>query len=140
VITAIDTNVLIDVFGADPSFGKCSAAAIRQCMQEGSIYACEVVWAETATAFPTQSAFEKAIDTLNIEFSSITSETALIAANAWKKYRQAGGRRERMVADFLIGAHALNQCERLLTRDRGFYRKYFSKLHIIDSADVEVAI
>jgi predicted nucleic acid-binding protein len=132
VITAVDTNVLVDIFGADKTFGQRSAQALRQCIQEGSVYACEVVWAETATVFPNHEAFIKVIEILDIEFSSINKETSLIAANAWRKYRESGGKRERVVADFLIGAHAATQCERFLTRDRGFYRNYFTSLTIID--------
>jgi predicted nucleic acid-binding protein len=132
VITAIDTNILIDIFMADKIFGKRSAEALRRCIQEGSLCANEVVWTEAATVFPNHEEFIKSMDTLGIEFSPILQETALVASNAWREYRKSGGKRERVVADFLIGAHATIQCERLLTRDRGLYPNCFKSLVVID--------
>ena len=37
----------------------------------------------------------------------------------------------RTVPDFLIGAHALLQCQGLITRDAGFFRDYFKGLKVI---------
>lgn len=51
---------------------------------------------------------------------------------AWRAYRASGGPRERVAADFLVGAHAQEHAERLLTRDRGFHRAAFSGLVIVD--------
>jgi predicted nucleic acid-binding protein len=135
VITAIDTSVLLDVFGADPTFGPGSRTALSKCIAEGSVIACDVVFAETCASFPEQGAAEAALARLRIDFSSLNTATSLATGQVWRSYRKAGGTRERVIADFLIGAHAMANADRLLTRDRGFYRRYFKKLVVLDPSD-----
>lgn len=132
MITAVDTNILLDIFGADPTFGPQSKEAVRSCLGEGTLIACDVVWAEVASFFPSSEAAQDTMYRLGIEFSPILLETSLAASRAWRTYRNRGGGRQRVVADFLIGAHAISQADRLLTRDRGFYRAYFSRLKVLD--------
>jgi predicted nucleic acid-binding protein len=131
-ITAVDTNILGDIFFADPDFGPLSKSALQRCRLEGSLIACEVVWAEIVAAFSSTSLLEAAMGGLTIGFSPMDLQSCLYAGNAWKEYRKAGGSRQRMIADFLIGSHALKHATRLLTRDRGFYRKYFPDLIVLD--------
>jgi len=132
MITAVDTNVLLDVFGADPKFSAASAQALRRCLREGALIASEVVWAETATVFGDVRRFQNAMDRLPASFSPMTADAALKAAEAWRRYRTSGGPRKRIAADYLIGAHALIAADRLLTRDRGLYRRYFAGLRVLD--------
>ena len=132
MITAVDTNVLLDVFGANQKYGTAAAVALDRCAAEGSLVASAVVWSETAAAFAEEAAFERAMRDLGVSFSPLTEAAANRAARQWRSYRQRGGRRDRITSDFLIGAHALIRAERLLTRDRGFFRQHFSGLQIID--------
>ena len=135
MMTAVDTSVLIDVFGADSRFGTTSANALRRCLNEGTVVACGVVWSESRAAFQSDDEFLQAVRALGVVFSPPTEQAAMLAGATWKKYRASGGKRDRVIADFLIGAHAVAQCDRLLTRDRGYYKKYFEGLVVRDPAN-----
>jgi len=135
MITAVDTNVLLDVFGADPGFGDRSRSAIRSALLEGGLVACDVVWAEVSAAFPSASDAEGAMDQLGVRFAPLDERMSTAAGGAWRSYRRSGGSRTRILADFLIGAHATTGADRLLTRDRGFYRKHFDRLAVLDPSE-----
>ena len=131
MITAVDTSILIDILEPDPNFGPASKEALKRCLREGSVVGCEVVWAEVAVAYG--YAVERAVEAMHrmgVLFSSINSDATIEAARCWYEYLRKGGSRRRIAADFLIGAHALIQADRLLTRDKGFFRSYFKNLEV----------
>lgn len=132
MITAVDSNVLIDIFGEDPAFFAASSRALTTVLAKGALVCSEVVYAEVAAQFGDRAKLDRSLEILSVGYFPLSAEAAFTAGDAWKTYRKTKGKRDRMVADFLIGAHALTQCDHLLTRDRGFYRKYFDKLSIID--------
>jgi len=132
LITAVDTSVLLDVFTADPEHLERSRTALRDSIARGRVVACEVVWAEVSAFFPDTAVAAEAMDALGINFAASSIDASLAAGAAWAEYRRRGGKRDRVVPDFLIGAHAILDADRLVTRDRGFYRSYFSELEVFD--------
>jgi len=130
MITFVDTNVLLDVFLPDPQWGEKSKQALDHAYAGGSLVINEIIYAELAPQFPEKRLLDETMKTLGIRVVLLDLESAYAAGAKWKKHIESGGKRERVLADFLIGAHAEKIAERLMTRDRGFYRKYFSALNI----------
>jgi hypothetical protein len=94
VITAVDTNILIDILEPDPVHGLRSKEALKKCLREGAVVACDVVWAEVATAYGHNSnELVEALRAMRIGFSAMSMEAALGAARSWHNYRRRRGTR-----------------------------------------------
>lgn len=134
MISAIDTSVLFDIFLPDPTFVEKSHVAVREAFAAGSLVICEPVYAELASHFASQHELDHVLNESQIRVEPLGRAAAFLAGQMFRSYRTSGRKRERIIADFLIGSHAARQAGRLVTRDRGFYRQYFGDLTIIDPA------
>ena len=127
---AIDSSVLVDLLADGPQ-ADAAEACLRQCLNNGPVVLCDVVLAEVCSALRDGSDVLAVLEDMSIRFSPMESKSALRAGEMQRRYRQRGGARARAVPDFLIGAHALLQCNGLITRDESFYRDYFKGLKLI---------
>ena len=134
MITAVDTNVLLDILLPNEDFVERSGKSLEAAGTAGSLVICELVYAELCVAFDSQEQCDEFLSDIGIHTDPLDRPASFLASRVWRTYREQGGTRERILADFLIGAHAQVQASRLLTRDRGFYRKMFPSLNLLEPA------
>lgn len=135
MITALDTNVLVDLGVEDAERARKAAQAIEECGSAGPLVVCDITLAEFASGFPEDGDPAACVRELGILYDPIRKVTAVEAGRIHARYEKRAGRPvRRPFPDFLVGAHALIQADRLLTRDRGFYRNYFEGLRLVEPA------
>jgi len=132
MITAIDTNVLLDVLLPNDDFCDAAMAAIEESVTAGSLVVCDIVYAELCVHFSAQQDCDDFLAANQIRVETLTRASQFAASRVWREYRRQGGSRARILADFMVGAHAQLQATRLLSRDRGFYKKLFPSLKLVD--------
>jgi predicted nucleic acid-binding protein len=154
VITAVDTNILLDVLTPGAAHAEVSDTALTQALTEGPLIVCELVYSELASHFPGSRELERFFSDTTIKLVRSTEDALVAAGEAWRGYARrrgtallcsqcgnrqtvrcghcgaAVGPRQHVLPDFIIGAHALLQADRLLTRDRGYYSTYFPTLNL----------
>lgn len=132
MITAIDTNVLFDLFRTDLPHHFQARRSLKTAYDAEDLIICDVVYAELVPAFANRFELDDALSQLGVSPSSINIAVAYEAGRRRQQYRRSGGPRTRIITDFLIGAYALAAADYFLTRDRGFFNTYFPELRGIE--------
>jgi predicted nucleic acid-binding protein len=136
--TAIDTNILVVLWDPEDSLNLPVRAALDAALGMGNLIVAGPVYAELL-GFPSRS--EDFLDyffkesgmfvdwNLNERIWRVAGRAFQAYAARRKRHRDPGPR--RILADFLIGAHAQQNSFRLLTLDDGIYRAAFPRLTIV---------
>lgn len=133
--TAVDTNVLSAIFSGEQGAGDLLKGLYRA-KARGEVMICGVVYAELL-------AHPRLVEAQLLDFlatSGIRTDYSLgdkvwrtagirYARHVARRRRSASGTGpRRILADFLIGAHALLNADRLMTIDRDGFEKDFPEL------------
>jgi predicted nucleic acid-binding protein len=132
VITAIDTSVLIAIDLGEPGAGNW-VDLLARCRSEGALCVCDVVAAEFFAVVMDRQQFVATLRDLGIHLQAVSLEAACRAGETFRNYREQGGPRKHLIPDFLIAAHAEVDADRLISADRGYLRRYFPKLQLLEA-------
>ena len=135
--TAIDSNILVALWDADDTLHRSARQLLEEAAEAGQLVISGLVYAELLAA-PGRS--EEFLDRfceetgIRVEWE-LKERVCREAGNAYQKYaerrrKQGTNGPRRILADFLIGAHALVNGYKLLTLDGRLYRASFPKLRV----------
>lgn len=155
MITAVDTNVLLDILVPNAPRGRESERTLAEALRAGAVVISEAVYTELASHFSDQGTLDHFLADTGLRLEHSQLQALSLAGQAWRRYarrrpavlacpqcgapqewrcRTCGATippRQHVLADFLIGAHATVHADRLLTRDRGYYATYFPELTLV---------
>ena len=155
MINSVDTNILLDILIPNTAQVESSLRCLSKINPADELIISEIVYAELGSQFTSHSDLTKFIRDTGIHLVPSNENSLFEASRVWKKYSERKkdkivcpfcGKgealtcskcnktisfRQHILSDFLIGAHAKIIADRLITRDRGFYRTYFKGLSII---------
>ncbi|MDW7739251.1 MAG: PIN domain-containing protein [Bacillota bacterium] len=154
---AIDTNILFDILLPDQKHLESSLNLLKKTGRNHSLIISEVVFGELASQFDDRAVLTDLLQSTGINLISSGPDALWEASRAWRDYTDnrtpelrcagCGSReiitcpkcletitcRQHIISDFLIGGHAFTLAGTLLTRDRGFYKRYFPHLQVLSS-------
>jgi predicted nucleic acid-binding protein len=127
---AVDSSVLIELLvGSDHA--DAAETALREALALGPVVVCDVVVAEVCSSLRDGDQAMQVLEDMGITFREVERKSAIRAGEMQRRYRARGAARIRTATDFIVGAHALLQCNALITRDAEFFRDYFKGLKVI---------
>lgn len=158
MITAVDTNILLDILIPDEPFSLSSKDLLDRHVSMGQLIICEVVYAELVSTFRLENELNNFLVETGIRLTYSNEKSLHIAGTRWAEYARKGNKdlvscpacgktfgvlclqckmpfakRLHVLADFLIGTHALTQAECIISRDLGVYKTYFKGLNVVNA-------
>ena len=126
---AVDAPVLVELLVDGPR-ADAAETCLRQALAGGRVVVCDAALAAVSATLRNGADALAALEEMGVHYSPVESKSALRAGEMQRRQRQRAGE-PRPISDFLVGAHALLQCDALITFDAAFHRDYFKGLKLI---------
>jgi hypothetical protein len=127
----VDTNVLVDVLEDDPEWADWSIGQLRAQSKIHRLAINPIIYSELSLTFSTVEALNRSVDDLGLALIEIPRPALFLAGKAFVRYRRQGGKKQSVLADFFIGAHAAVAGYPVLTRDTQRYATYFPGVGLV---------
>jgi hypothetical protein len=127
----VDSNIILDIFTEDPIWFEWSSHQLAHYVEQTTLFINPIIYAEISMRFSHIEALEQALPHEYVARAPLPLEAAFLAGKVFMSYKKNGGNKQSTLPDFFIGAHALVDDMRLLTRDVARYQTYFPKLSLI---------
>ena len=127
---AVDARVLVELL-TDGPHADAVEACLRRSLGSGRVVVCDAALAEVCAALKNGAEALAALEEMGVHFSPIEAKSALRAGEMQRRQRARNEEQGDAIADFLVGAHALLQCDGLITFDTALHRAYFKGLKLI---------
>lgn len=153
--TLLDTSILIKLLNSSEESSDVEKLLV-ELKEDGGLFINPIIYSELSVYFEEKQVLDSFLDETGIKLESIGEAACFDAGKKFSKYienrserlqcpecgaensvkcRKCGKKlsfRQHITPDFLIGSHAKNQADRLATLDKGFHKRYFEKLEVVN--------
>ena len=127
----VDTNVLLDVLQDYARWAAWSQGQLETAGLADQLAINAVMYSELSMAFERIDELERIISDASFRVELIPREALFLAGKVFLDYRRRQSRKQGVLPDFYIGAHAAVSKYPMLTRDVARYRSYFPTVRLI---------
>ncbi|MDZ4743736.1 MAG: hypothetical protein SGI98_10010 [Verrucomicrobiota bacterium] len=129
MITAIDADILVDILGTANQFTGASMNTLDDARAAGSVVIAPDAAVALTLYLDSPGQMQVLMEEMEMRIIPHTFESIHLAGRVWIDYRRRSSKpKDRVLTDFLIGSHALDFVDALISRDQGYFRTYFLKL------------
>ncbi|MGH7965814.1 MAG: type II toxin-antitoxin system VapC family toxin [Candidatus Binatia bacterium] len=127
----VDSCIVTDLADPESDWFEWSASTLESLEPTGTFVINPIIYAECSIGYDSIEEIEGFIARLGFALRPIPREALFLAGKAYVAYRKKAGRKENVLPDFFIGAHAAVEQLSLITRDKRRFATYFPTVTLI---------